>query len=171
MELRVVGWERNRGETIIATLNLMTAAQEEPRRIASRVFLKKEGPQKEEFEGVAIHFKASINLNSDYAARLKIDRREIARLFLLQYKDISLKELLDLFEEIRRAELLGKIDKVDQLPISIRASSALENAGVDTIGSLVKMSEADLLEIPQFDRRCLAQTKEALELFGLRLKT
>jgi Bacterial RNA polymerase, alpha chain C terminal domain len=170
MELKVVGWERNRGETTIAVLNLMAATQEEPRRSASRVFLKKEAPQKDEFEGVSIHFKASINLNSDYAARLKIDRREIARLFLMQYRDVSLKELLDLFEEIRRAELQGKIDRVDQLSISLRASSALENAGIDTIGSLVKMSETDLLELPQFDRRCLAQTREALESFGLHLK-
>ncbi len=170
MRLSVVGWERNRGETEVANLNLMSATEEQPRRSASRVFLKKEGSHDDEFEGVTVHFKASISLNSDYAAMLKIDRREIARLFLLQYKDASLEELLSVFEDIKRVGYVGSNGAISELPISVRASNALQNAGVETVGSLIKMSADELLALPHFDRKSLGQIREALEFLGLRLR-
>lgn len=168
MEITAVGWERNRQEHQIARINVMEASVEKPRRVASKVFLEV-GDHDSGYEGISIHFKEHISLNSDYAVQVKIDRREIARLFLLQHKDVPLSELVSLFEQLRRQEAVGRAVNVDDLQISVRAQSALEENGIKTVATLVKQSAEDLLSLPRFDRTCLGQVKEALEFWGLRL--
>jgi hypothetical protein len=173
MEISVVGWERDRGTTYIAEPNLMSAEIGAPQRDPRRVYIKvvhEEDAKGDDFPSVSIHFKASISLNSQYAARVKIDRREIARLFFLQYNDITIKEFVDLSASLGRTEYLNEKSDIEDLQISIRAQLALKGEGISTIGSLLGRTENDLLEIPRFDMKCLKQVKTELEMLGLQLK-
>jgi hypothetical protein len=173
MEISVVGWERDRGKTYIAEHNLMSAEIGAPKRDPRCVYVEvthEEDTKGDEFPGVSIHFKASISLNSKYAARLKIDRREIAQLFFLQYGDITIKEFVDLGASHGRVKYLNETSDIRELHLSVRAETILKAQGISTIGSLLGRTESELLEIPRFDAKCLKLVKDGLEMLGLQLK-
>lgn len=73
-------------------------------------------------------------------------------------------------------EVQPKIDKeletklnmpIQELELSVRASNCLESVKVETVGQLVKMDEADLLEIRSFGKTSLREVKRKLGDIGL----
>lgn len=58
---------------------------------------------------------------------------------------------------------------ISQLDLSVRASNCLESAKVQTVGDLVRMTEADLLKVRSFGRTSLREVKRKLADLGLSL--
>jgi DNA-directed RNA polymerase subunit alpha len=56
---------------------------------------------------------------------------------------------------------------IDTMGISTRASNGLRNAGVETIGDLVKIREEDILNFDNFGKRSLEEIKSRLEKLNL----
>ncbi len=55
--------------------------------------------------------------------------------------------------------------------LSVRASNALQCAGIHYVGELVQKSPTDLLKLPNFGRKSLTEVKAALAQIALRLET
>jgi DNA-directed RNA polymerase subunit alpha len=77
-------------------------------------------------------------------------------------------------EEIRQPkvdeELATKLAKpIQDLELSVRASNCLESIRIETVGQLVKMTEADLLKIRSFGKTSLREVKRKLADMGLSL--
>lgn len=60
-------------------------------------------------------------------------------------------------------------ERIDEMPLSVRSTNCLRNGGVDYVGQLIQKTEAELLQMPNFGRRCLDEIVEALTGLGLRL--
>ena len=56
-----------------------------------------------------------------------------------------------------------------ELELSVRASNCLESVKVETVGQLVKMTDADLLKIRSFGKTSLREIKRKLADIGLSL--
>jgi hypothetical protein len=63
------------------------------------------------------------------------------------------------------------LQSVDILPLSVRASNALSDVGVDLIGELVQLTPEKLKEIRNFGKKSLDDLQTALEKLGLILAT
>jgi DNA-directed RNA polymerase subunit alpha len=73
-------------------------------------------------------------------------------------------------EEAVDEELIHKLDMpIQELELSVRASNCLESAKVETVGQLVKMTDADLLKIRSFGKTSLREIKRKLADIGLSL--
>ncbi len=67
-------------------------------------------------------------------------------------------------------ELIQKLNMpIQELELSVRASNCLESAKVETVGQLVKMTEADLLRIRSFGKTSLREIKRKLADIGMSL--
>jgi DNA-directed RNA polymerase subunit alpha len=67
-------------------------------------------------------------------------------------------------------ELAQKLNMpIQELELSVRASNCLESAKTETVGQLVKMTEADLLKIRSFGKTSLREIKRKLADIGLSL--
>jgi len=60
-------------------------------------------------------------------------------------------------------------ESIDELTLSMRAHEALMIGGIETVGQLVQLSARDLMKLPNFGRKCLKHTVEALAEQGLSL--
>ena len=58
---------------------------------------------------------------------------------------------------------------VERLPISLRTSYGLRSADIKYVGELAQCSERELLEIKNFGRKSLNETKAILADMGLSL--
>ena len=73
-------------------------------------------------------------------------------------------------EQVVDEELSQKLAMpVQELELSVRASNCLESAKTETVGELVKMTEADLLKIRSFGKTSLREIKRKLADIGLSL--
>ncbi len=59
---------------------------------------------------------------------------------------------------------------ISELGLSARAEQALTDAGIRTVGGLVRKSEEDILALPGLGQKALEEIKEALNKLGLSLK-
>jgi DNA-directed RNA polymerase subunit alpha len=67
-------------------------------------------------------------------------------------------------------ELQQKLNmSIAELDLSVRASNCLESAHINTVGDLVRMSEADLLKVRSFGKTSLREVKRKLADIGLAL--
>jgi len=67
-------------------------------------------------------------------------------------------------------ELAQKLNMpIQELELSVRANNCLESAKTETVGRLVKMTEADLLKIRSFGKTSLREIKRKLADIGLSL--
>jgi DNA-directed RNA polymerase subunit alpha len=67
-------------------------------------------------------------------------------------------------------ELTQKLSMpIQELELSVRANNCLESAKVETVGQLVKMTEADLLKIRSFGKTSLREIRRKLDDIGLKL--
>lgn len=58
---------------------------------------------------------------------------------------------------------------IDDLDLSVRANNCLSSANINTVGDLVRMSEADLLNVRSFGKTSLREIKRKLSEMGLGL--
>jgi DNA-directed RNA polymerase subunit alpha len=73
-------------------------------------------------------------------------------------------------EQTVNEELAQKLSMpIQELELSVRASNCLESAKTETVGQLVKMTEADLLKIRSFGKTSLREIKRKLADIGLSL--
>jgi DNA-directed RNA polymerase subunit alpha len=73
-------------------------------------------------------------------------------------------------EEKVDQELKQKLNiAIQELELSVRAGNCLESVKIDTVGQLVKYTEADLLKIRSFGKTSLREIKRKLEDIGLSL--
>jgi len=73
-------------------------------------------------------------------------------------------------EETVDEELVEKLKiPIQELELSVRASNCLESVKVETVGQLVKMTDADLLKIRSFGKTSLREIKRKLADIGLSL--
>jgi DNA-directed RNA polymerase subunit alpha len=56
---------------------------------------------------------------------------------------------------------------VEDLELSVRSANCLKNAGINTIGELVKKTEAEMLKTKNFGRKSLSEIKDILSEYGL----
>jgi DNA-directed RNA polymerase subunit alpha len=73
-------------------------------------------------------------------------------------------------EQVVDEELSQKLSMpIQELELSVRASNCLESAKTETVGELVKMTEADLLKIRSFGKTSLREIRRKLADIGLSL--
>ncbi len=73
-------------------------------------------------------------------------------------------------EESINEELVKKLSiPIQELELSVRASNCLESVKMETVGQLVKMTDADLLKIRSFGKTSLREVKRKLADMGLSL--
>ena len=70
-------------------------------------------------------------------------------------------------EEKKANDILGQ--SLSIMDLSTRSSNSLKNAGVETIGQLVKISEEDMMNFDNFGKRSLEEIKAKLADLGLSL--
>jgi len=94
----------------------------------------------------------------------------------VQYSEIGEETVADeIIEEAAEQEevdeeLAAKLNTpISELELSVRASNCLESVKMETVGQLVKMSEADLLKIRSFGKTSLREVKRKLADMGLSL--
>jgi DNA-directed RNA polymerase subunit alpha len=98
----------------------------------------------------------------------------------IAYSAKIMKQQLDTFinfEEIEEEILPEKEDEqenvnkvllrsVEDLELSVRSANCLKNAGINTIGELVKKTEAEMLKTKNFGRKSLSEIKDILNEYG-----
>ncbi len=60
--------------------------------------------------------------------------------------------------------------RIDSMEISVRTENALKDAGIETIGDLVRRTAKELLKHKRFGRKYLKEARELLASLGLRLR-
>ena len=74
-------------------------------------------------------------------------------------------------EESVDEELAKKLSMpIQELELSVRAGNCLESERIETVGELVKRSEADLLKIRSFGKTSLREVRRKLADIGLSLE-
>jgi len=92
--------------------------------------------------------------------------------FELGEKTVAASEIVEVETKERAAneELIQKLNMpIQELELSVRASNCLESVKTETVGQLVKMTEADLLKIRSFGKTSLREIKRKLADIGLSL--
>ena len=98
----------------------------------------------------------------------------------IAYSAKIMKQQLDAFinfEEVEEEIILEKEDEqenankvllrsVEDLELSVRSANCLKNAGINTIGELVKKTEAEMLKTKNFGRKSLSEIKDILNEYG-----
>jgi len=93
----------------------------------------------------------------------------------IQYFDLGEETIAEevaeeVIEETMDEQLAEKFNiPIRELELSVRAGNCLESVKVETVGQLVKMTEADLLKIRSFGRTSLREIKRKLADIGLSL--
>ena len=99
----------------------------------------------------------------------------------IAYSSKILKQQLDVFinfEEVEEEIIPEKQDEpdninkvlsrsVEDLELSVRSANCLKNAGINTIGELVKKTEAEMLKTKNFGRKSLSEIKDILSEYDL----
>ena len=92
--------------------------------------------------------------------------------FELGEQTVSASEIIEAEaqEQVVDEELTQKLAMpIQELELSVRASNCLESAKTETVGELVKMTEADLLKIRSFGKTSLREIRRKLADIGLSL--
>jgi len=137
--------------------------------------------------------QAELSLNGDYLVTVELPKTEVARLFLLLFGPNLAAEILARYgfkvdaDNFAAEMLLDKpigdiIDllskhknrRANETPIEMdalspRSANCLMYMGITTYEKLARLSESELLRIPNFGRRSLNEVKETLLARGLRL--
>ena len=76
-------------------------------------------------------------------------------------------------EYLRRLIGDSQVDKnydirLDELELSVRTANCLRRDGINYVGQLVQIQEADMLRGPNFGRKSLRELKEILNQYGLK---
>ncbi len=95
----------------------------------------------------------------------------------------TLSELVNLFGDLAESQgltvgpaadtsqLSGEMAlTIEDLNLTVRSYNCLKREGVDTVGDLVKKSEAELMDIRNFGQKSIEEVKSKLEELGLSLR-
>lgn len=91
-----------------------------------------------------------------------------------------LQDQLSSFVSIKSDEFIGSVEKtpdvdpiylrpVEDLELTVRSANCLKAENINSIGDLVRKTEAELLKTPNLGKKSLAEIKEVLAARGLRL--
>ncbi|MDD5458421.1 MAG: DNA-directed RNA polymerase subunit alpha [Phycisphaerae bacterium] len=96
----------------------------------------------------------------------------------VQYHEVGGETISEQITEVEEQPEQDKFDEelaaklkipIQEMELSVRASNCLESIKMDTIGDLVKMTEADLLKVRSFGKTSLREIKRKLADMGLSL--
>ncbi len=139
---------------------------------------------KQTYESLATHFKVPTTRIKQIEAKLRWMMKHplrifalktfLARLELCEYPPIIQVALI---EELRAKVYLGialseeEIAAVGMagLELSVRTQNGLRNEGITTLAELRRKSKWQLLRIPNFGRKCLAEIEDIIAEFGITL--
>lgn len=193
MRLTARGWSRDMGATCIGEADLETDAlvlagvgAPPPNTRIDEVYVTIS-------DAAHVHWGGRIALNGQYAFDLTLEKADIAHLFVKTFGDsltpadlralgidvlqddfpgrLASMTVADVFEEMRRATDPVLKRKIEDLEVSVRTSLSLRNAGINTIGQLIRMSEAAMLRVPNLGRKSLNELKKVLAELGLSFRT
>jgi hypothetical protein len=190
MDLNAEGWHRNMGRKQIGSVKITSATVLNE----GDVWPFNDPAVRIGEDGVTMGWRqAELSLNGDYLVTVELPKTEVARLFLLLFGPNLAAETLaqygfkvdadDFAAEMLLDKPIGDIidllskhkdRRANETPIemdalSIRTANCLKNVGIATYEKFARMSESELLRIPNFGRRSLNEMKEALLARGLRL--
>ncbi len=98
------------------------------------------------------------------AANLLIDH---VKIFVKQDADAGGESAQSMAVNPETSRLLNK--PIEELELSVRAANCLKAENVATIGDLVSLAEADMMEMHNFGKKSLEEVKSLLEPLGLSL--
>lgn len=122
--------------------------------------------------------KLIMEVSTDGSVTASDALREAAGLLIDSLKLFAGDHETEVEEEIEEvnaeapAEARGEEDDIliEELEIGVRSYNCLKREGVQTVGDLVKRSEAELLNIPNFGRKSIEEIKENLAKLNLSLR-
>jgi DNA-directed RNA polymerase subunit alpha len=85
-------------------------------------------------------------------------------------KEREFKMLAEMGERERELRKILKI-KVEELELSVRCANCLRKAKIKTIKDLIKKTETEMLEYPNFGRKSLQELIDLLKKYGLSFGT
>ena len=88
-------------------------------------------------------------------------------LLLMAFEEEPVEEVEEILddEQLRLLELLNH--NVEELELSVRSSNCLRDAGIGTLGDLVRKTEAEMLKYRNFGRKSLQELVDILSDMGL----
>lgn len=111
---------------------------------------------------------------TDAELRQKVEaityEQEKARWFKVLYPEFLAILKPEEVREAVKAELQQRYTRMEQLDLSVRTRNCLAVSGINTIGTLVGLSENELLRTKNFGRKSLKEIKDVLSGIGLGLK-
>jgi hypothetical protein len=190
MDLNAEGWHRNMGRKQIGSVKITSATVLNE----GDVWPFNDPAVRIGEDGVTMGWRqAELSLNGDYLVTVELPKTEVARLFLLLFGPNLTAEILARYgfkvdaDNFAAEMLLDKpigdiIDllskhknrRANETPIEMdalspRSANCLMYMGITTYEKLARLSESELLRIPNFGRRSLNEVKETLLARGLRL--
>jgi hypothetical protein len=190
MDLNAEGWHRNMGRKQIGSVKITSATVLNE----GDVWPFNDPAVRIGEDGVTMGWRqAELSLNGDYLVTVELPKTEVARLFLLLFGPNLAAETLARYgfkvdaDNFAAEMLLDKpigdiIDllskhknrRANETPIEMdalspRSANCLMYMGITTYEKLARLSESELLRIPNFGRRSLNEVKETLLARGLRL--
>jgi DNA-directed RNA polymerase subunit alpha len=85
----------------------------------------------------------------------------------VEFEDIVAKIPVEEKSDIKEEGIFGQ--PISALELSTRASNSLKNAGIETVGDLVKIKEDDLMNFDNLGKRSFEEIKSKLQKFDLSL--
>jgi DNA-directed RNA polymerase alpha subunit len=183
MELVVTGWSRDHGEKVIARRDLTEArfstfrGYKRPEVYLTTTEGRETGPLGVHVVpngNIDLRFYAKITLNGEYLTRLRMNRKEAARLFLSAYEDCSLQELLEVIEGVRNTRADRDfspvlLKRVKEIGLSDQTVAWLASNNIFHVGDLVQKAEPELQNLAKYDDATFFEIWEQLSPLGLHL--
>ncbi len=86
--------------------------------------------------------------------------------FFLLKREKEFKRLREMDERERELRRILAI-KIADLELSVRSANCLQNATIETLGDLIKQTETQMLQYPNFGRKSLAELVSLLKKYNL----
>ncbi len=119
---------------------------------------------------IFIETDGSISPEDALLESVKIMIKQLQAIAGLQEEETEEAEEESKKEENKETELEVMKTLVTELNLSARTENALSEAGIRTVGGLVRKTEEDILALPGLGQKGLQEIKEALSKLGVSLK-
>jgi len=90
---------------------------------------------------------------------------QLNRIMMKSKEKFIIKEV----ERIEREKQLVPAMHINALELSVRAENCLKNENIRTVEQLIELHDSELLLVPNFGRKSLAEIKERLSELGLKM--
>jgi DNA-directed RNA polymerase subunit alpha len=102
----------------------------------------------------------------DAVALASMTLRDYLNPFFALKKEREFKRLKEIDEKERELRRVLAI-KVSELELSVRCANCLRTADIETLGDLVKKTETEMLQYPNFGKKSLQELVDLLKKYGL----